>query len=491
MMMNRTKQIVLLSLILAFSSCEDFLDLIPPDGLVKDEYWQSKEDLKATLMGAYQKFASLDERLFILGEIRGDMIIQDGAIRLNERNIMNGNIYPYNTYCNWTGFYAVINFCNYVLKYAPLIREKDPTFTEYKMKGYQAEALFLRSLAYFYLVRTFRNVPLILEASESDGVDFYQPASEAATVLDHIKADLQEARLIATASYPTLEENKGRATKAAINALLADICLWNFEYEECIAYVEAVEDEGFVPVTPAFWFDIFYPGNSLESIFEFQFDQGLDQDNNTYYATFYFNYYKGSEKALELFETSDVTKQRIEYIRGPGSLREEDQKIWKYCGSAGDSRSFRSGSEIYSCNWIVYRMADLVLMKAEALSQIGRYDEALAIVNDLRRNRQAGAISASYSATAFEDLIMKERMIELAFEGKRWFDMLRLGRRNNYRRKADFINLAIENVPSTQKLVLASKLVNPWGWYLPVYSDELERNRNLVQNPYYAEYNTD
>jgi len=491
MKMKRTKQIILLTLMLAFSSCEGFLDLIPPDGLVKDEYWQSKEDLEATLMGAYQKFASLDKRLFVLGEIRGDMIIQDDNIQLHERMIMNGNIYPDNSYCNWVGFYAVINFCNYVLKYAPLIRENDPTFTEYQMKGYEAEALFLRSLAYFYLVRTFRNVPLILEASESDGVDFYQPASEAATVLDHIKADLVEARLFATASYPTLEDNKGRATKAAINALLADICLWNFEYEECIAYVEAVEDEGFVPVTPAFWFDIFYPGNSLESIFEFQFDQGLDQANTTYNATFYFDFFKGSEKALELFETSDVTKRGIEYIRGLGSLREEDQKIWKYSGSAGDSRSLRSGSEQYSCNWIIYRMADLVLMKAEALSQIGRYDEALTIVNDLRRNRQVDPVSADYTANEFEDLIMEERMIELAFEGKRWFDMLRLGRRNNYRRKAVFISLAIENVPSTQKLVLASKLVNPWGWYLPVYFDELERNRNLVQNPYYAEYDTD
>jgi len=489
--MNRTKQIALLSLILAFSSCENFLELIPPDGLVSDEYWKSKEDVKATLMGAYQKFASLDDRLFILGEVRGDMIIQDYNTPPDLRNIMNGNIDPDNTYCKWTGFYAVINFCNYVLKYAPLVRETDPTFTEYQMRGYESEALFLRSLAYFYLVRTFRNVPLILEPSESDGVYFFQPASKEATVLEHIKADLQEARLFVTASYPTPEENKGRATKAAINALLADICLWNFEYDECVAYVEAVEDDGFVPVTPAFWYDIFYPGNSLEGIFELQFDQGLDQYNNTYDATFFLDHYEGSEKALDLLGTGDEAFLEFEYIRGPGSLREEDRKIWKYCGSAGDSRSLRPSSERYSCNWIVYRMSDLALMKAEALSQIGRYDEALAIVNDLRQKRQVGAVSTGYIATAFEDLIMEERMIELAFEGKRWFDMLRMGRRDNYRRKTDFINLVIENVPSTQKLVLASKLVNPWGWYLPVHFDELERNKNLEQNPYYAEYSTD
>ena len=490
--MNRTKQIVLLSLILAFSSCENFLELIPPDGLVGDEYWKSKEDVKATLMGAYQKFASLDEQLFILGEVRGDMIIQDSRSSNNNiRNIMNGNIDPDNTYCRWTGYYAVINFCNYVLKYAPMVRETDPTFTEYQMRGYESEALFLRSLAYFYLVRTFLNVPLILEPSESDGVDFFQPASTEFTVLEQIKADLQEARLFVTDSYPTPEENKGRATKAAINALLADIYLWNFEYEECIAYVEAVEDEGFVPVTPAYWYDIFYPGNSLEGIFEFQFDQGLDQNNKTYNATFYLDHYKGSRKALDLLGSGDEAFQAFEFIRGPGSLREEDQKIWKYCGSAGDSKSLRPGSESYSCNWIVYRMSDLALMKAEALSQIGRYEEALAIVNDLRLKRQVGSVSTGYNAIAFEDLIMEERMIELAFEGKRWFDMLRMGRRDNYRRKSDFINLAIENVPATQKLVLAAKLNNPWGWYLPVHFDELERNKNLEQNPYYEEFSTD
>ena len=136
-------------------------------------------------------------------------------------------------------------------------------------------------------------------------------------------------------------------------------------------------------------------------------------------------------------------------------------------------------------------MSDLVLMKAEALSQLGRYDEALAIVNELRLRRQSKSVTASFTAEAFEDLIMEERMHELAFEGKRWFDMLRMGRRNNYQRKADFINLTIENVPSTQKIVLASKLTNPWGWYLPVLQDEMERNLNLEQNPYYADYSTD
>lgn len=489
--MQLRKHIIPIILMLTCTSCGDWLELVPPDGLVKDEYWKTKEDLKATLMGAYQKFAGLDDLLFILGEARADMVTKDVHTPGNVQNIMDGNIYPDNTLSNWTGFYAVINYCNSVLKYAPLILDQDPTFSEYQMRGYEAEAIFLRSLAYFYLVRTFRNVPLVLVPSESDGVDYYLPASNEATILKQIKTDLQNARLYVTATYPTLEENKGRTTKAAVNALLADICLWNFEYEECIAYVEEIEAEGLVPVTPTLWFDIFYPGNSLESIFEFQFDASLDQINSTYNQTFYLNQYLASEKAMEMFDIEDESSISEEYIRGPGSLRPNDQKIWKYCGAAGDSKSLRPGSERYSCNWMIYRMSDLVLMKAEALSQLGRYDEALAIVNELRLRRQSKSVTASFTAEAFEDLIMEERMHELAFEGKRWFDMLRMGRRNNYQRKADFINLTIENVPSTQKIVLASKLTNPWGWYLPVLQDEMERNLNLEQNPYYADYSTD
>jgi len=490
MIMSLKKHITFIFLLLILGSCEGFLDLIPPDGLVKDEYWKSKEDLKATLMGAYQKFASMDDVLFILGEARADMIIRDQNPTVHVGNLMDGNIYPDNIYCNWSDFYTVINYCNSVLKYAPLIEQEDATFNEYMRKGYESEAIFLRSLAYFYLVRTFNRVPLMLEPAESDGVDFYLPLSDEATILNQIKSDLEKARLTATANYTSIEENKGRATKAAINALLADISLWNFEYEECIDYIEEIEAEGLVPVTPTLWFEIYYPGNSLESIFEFQFDASLDQNNSIYNWTFFQRRFLASEKALDRFDTRDETSDSKEYIRGPGSIRPGDRKIWKYCGSKGDSKSLRPSSESTSCNWIVYRMSDLVLMKAEALSQTGYYDEALAIVNNLRQRRQVDIVTSAYTPNAFEDLIMEERMLELAFEGKRWFDIMRMGRRNNYERKADFINIIIEKVPSTQKTVLAAKLTNSWGWYLPVFNKELERNNNLKQNPYYSDYAT-
>ncbi len=140
---------------------------------------------------------------------------------------------------------------------------------------------------------------------------------------------------------------------------------------------------------------------------------------------------------------------------------------------------------------MVYRYADVLLMKAEALSQLERFDEALTVINQIRSRALMNAAEIPYTTEAFEDAIMEERATELAFEGKRWFDLLRLGRRNNYSRKSKLIEIIIEKVPSTQKLVLASKLTDPFGWYLPIQENELERNSNLVQNPYYADYSTD
>lgn len=469
-------------------SCEDWLELIPPDGLVLDEYWKSKEDLEATLMGAYQKFAGLDEKLFMFGELRADMIIDGQYAAGYQRNIMQGNIYPDNIICNWSDFYVVINYCNNVLMYAPQIQEFDQTFTEYQMRGFEAEAIFLRSLAYFYLVRIYKDVPLVLEPSEKDDVDFYLPKSADTTILRVIKEDLEEAKFYVTDDYGTDEENLGRATKGAILALLADINLWNFEYQDCIDNVNEIEELGYLLLPGGKWFENFYPGNSLEGIFEFQFDQNLDQSNSLWSNTYYVNnVFQGSSNAIELL-SPEISS---EIIRGSGSLREYDAMIWKFCGSAPDGKTYRPGSERNSCNWIVYRYADVLLMKAEALSQLNQFGPALAIINRIRSRALVNPAEIPFTAEAFEDAIMQERATELAFEGKRWFDLLRLGRRNDYSRKSKLIEIIIEKVPSTQRLILASKLTDPYGWYLPILEKELEKNTNLEQNPYYADYSTD
>ena len=488
-MKSKIKYLTVVLLLLTVS-CNDWLQLEPPNGLIRNEFWQSKEDVEAVLMATYQKLAFMDRDLFVLGEIRADMLEGDINQSRAEELVQENNIYPDNGLTNWADFYEIINYANEVIKNAPLVQEIDNTFTDFQMQGYVSEAIFLRSLTYFYLVRLYRDVPLILEPAESDEADFYKDKTSEAVILDQIVNDLKENRVAApSGGFETIRENKGRASKAAFDALLADIELWRFNYEQVVIHADRIieESEEHVLMPSAKWFEIFYPGNSLEGIFEIQYDNTLEQNNSTYSLTRrQSNQYIPSQKSLEMFAVEYASG---ELVRGEDAtikkFGEDDYIVWKYVGRLPDGQSTRSGSDAQSANWIVYRLADVMLMKAEALSQIGQYTRARDILELIKVRAGVPVPGLANNPVAYEDAIMDERAAEFAYEGKRWFDLLRMGRRNNYARKNELIEIIINNVPSTQKRILAAKLNNPMGWYLPVFEDELERNRELEQNPYY------
>ena len=474
-------------LVVQFGCSGSWLELLPPSGLTREEFWQSKEDVEAVLMGAYSSFSTMDNLMFIHGEARGDMVTDDISTDGNIRNMMNGNIYSDNWLANWENFYKVINYCNEIINNAPDVQKIDKTFTNYQLQGFISEAYYLRSLAYFYLVRIFKDVPYITLPSETDDTDFYVAKTDGDSILIGISNDLLEARKYLSDNYLSLLEIKGRASKEACEALLADIALWRFDYQAVVDHVSNIEASDKIELMPgARWFEIYYPGNSLESIFEFQFDYRQNQRNNLYGLT---------EINARNFDPSSTAVQKFarkyanEPFRGEDiSIRKNsdtDYSIWKYVGLAPDGSTTRPFTIQYSANWIVYRYADVLLMKAEALSQLGRFDEALNYINEIRERAGVPLLAIANSADAFEDVILEERALELAFEGKRWFDLVRMGRRNNFARKDQLIESIIRNVPSTQKRILGSKLTNPLGWYMPIYKNELERNLNLEQNPYY------
>lgn len=474
---------------LSLTACEDFLDQKPTDGLVLEEYWKNKEEVLSTLGGAYQLLSELDYLLFIHGEIRGDMLQPNGTVTgLSERNVMSANIETNQWFARWDNFYKAINICNHVIEFAPDV--DDPTFTDYAKQQMVSEATFIRSLCYFYLVRIWKNVPFITEPTTTDEGEFFPESTPGEEILQNIKADLIETRN-RMPDHPTIEKSKSRATAGAVNALLADISLWNFEYEDCITYIEAVENSGQYFLLPATeWFQNYNPGFSLENIFEIYFDQAAGQANNfanrTYSSTAGGIYYYGSEYAQEILSVE--TTEAGELIRGNGSLSNNHQ-IWKYAGAIADKTTLRPGNLNRSANFIVYRLADLYLMKAEAYSQKAAPDfaQALTYLNAIRERSNMPPYAQFSTPQEFEDAILLERAKELAFEGKRWFDLLRMGRRNDFARKDLLIEILIQNVPSTQKLVLKSRLSDPNGWYMPIHISEIDRNANLVQNPYYDE----
>ncbi len=489
MLLRDNKKIFVFVLVAAFmvavTSCEDFLDLKPTDGLVRSEYWNNKEEVLSTLAGAYKKLAVMHRSLFTHGEIRGDLLDEypNGNLPNNERKMMEANIQSDNTYAKWGEYYTVINLCNHVIKLAPSVQDVDQTFTDFLLQQYISEATFLRSLSYFYLVRIWNDVPLVLEPSETDNVDFFPPLTPADSVLSKITADLLEISNKILEVYPTVEESKSRATAGAVYALLADISLWRFEYEDCIEYVEKVESSGEYFLLPATeWFDIFQPGFSLEGIFEIYFEENLNQSNKLYSITFSNDYFIASEYALNVLDVGVLGA--AEQIRGNGSISLEN-KIWKYGGQYPDQITARPSESNTSANFIVYRLADLYLMKAEALSQLGDFSRAEEYLNMVRDRANVEPLNLANDTQTAEFLILEERAKELAFEGKRWFDLLRMGRRNNYENRARLVEILIRDVPSTQRLVQKAKLSNPLGWFMPIHIDEIERNREINQNPYY------
>ncbi len=474
-------------------SCDDFLNQKPSDGLVYSEYWKNKEEVLSTLGGAYQKFAELDYRLFVLSELRGDMLQKNGTYTTGDvLNIMESNILEGNSYAKWDMFYKVINICNHVIELAPAVQDKDQTFSDILLQQYVSEATFLRSLTYFYLVRIFKDVPYITQPTSNDQVDFFITQTSGDTILARTKEDLKAISKYEL-SYPTLEQSRSRVTKGAINALLADICLWNFEYEECLAYIDEVgDDKDYFLMEPVEWFDNYRDGFTKENIFEIYYDDvagqpnSLTSDNHTYHT---------SDASKALYYVSDYAVKILgpgideagEVTRGNGTLSYDDidyYQIWKYIGQNGDRTTKRADAIQGSANFIIYRLADIILMKAEALSQLGEYGLATEEFNRVRL--RANMLPLDLSAGTAEGLILEERAKELAYEGKRWFDLLRMGRRTAAG-KAELIDKLVSNVPSTQQPVMRSKLSDPNSWYMPVHSDEIDRNKNLKQNPYYDE----
>ena len=137
-----------------------------------------------------------------------------------------------------------------------------------------------------------------MEPSQTDNAEFFLPLSSSEDILSSIKADLIEIRNRIPSVYPSLEHSKSRASKGAVDALLADISLWNFEYEDCIQYVEAVEQSDLYFLLPATeWFDLYQPGFSLEGIFELYYENTLGQPNSLYNITINLNNYEASEFA--------------------------------------------------------------------------------------------------------------------------------------------------------------------------------------------------
>ena len=461
---------------LTLSSCKDWLSIEPENDLIKEKFWTKTADVEGALAATYDAFRNGAINSFAWGEVRADLVVF-GDQKGNYNRIASSDINPSNEAIRWTDYYKTINLANTLMYYDKVVFEKDKTFTQEMKDGIDAEALFLRSLSYFYLIRVWKDVPLVLEPSLSDTSSLFLRNISEKEVVQQIIKDLLVAKDLA---YTTQYKNdaahpgyfNGRANKYSIMTLLADVYLWDEQYQNCIDYCDSVSNSGLFSLEPSeTWFNLYNPGNSpVESIFEIQYNDNLPDQENPLYEDFLFNNQISYGLITQsLFNIED--------------LRAQWGGIFKYLGITINNPVERSRSQ-RDGNFIYYRFADILLMKAEAATELNNF----ALANEMLRQTIERALLSHVEIVVKDDLrkaILDERGREFLMEGKRWFDLLRAAKRNNFAKKQIIIDMILAGADIKRQAVLKTKVFDTMSYYLPIAERDIQYNPNLKQNSFY------
>lgn len=541
------KRIVLaLMVALALASCEQFLITEPNDKIYLNDNFSNTYDIDNAARGMYDGLQACVEKMFVWAEVRSDLVWPGTGANWEIQELNDLNVSSTNSFTDWSEFYDVINRANYIIKYASKVEELDHNFTEEDTEQFVAEAINVRSLCYFWLVRTFGDVPLILEPYDENHLEtkmdtvvnadgttevvelpvYYVDPTYSETILDTLESQLERVEGIERLySNEFSDDNNLNPTiyssrfKAITNLVLqADIKLWRHKFEEAydlssraFAFNPAlynIGDESGAPVCFSGsnyvqrWIDIFTGNGSLtpETIFEIRF-QTATPDLNILQNYTAFDPADGgsylvrpSQKAIDYWQNDEYyfPKNQIDtcdIFRGYNAsfageydtLNQEwiNPYIFKYLvdGTDGFSRSsFES-----DCNWIIYRMADVLCIRSEAYNRMGEYAKAIYMLQGTwdRNNIEVMGLRSRvllkpYLASTdvkpndpyeMEGIILEERAKELAFEGKRWFDMVRIAQRKG--QFSFFLDEVELSAPIEKKAFLRERAANPENWFLP------------------------
>lgn len=552
---NKVKESLRTALLLAVGTvmtagCSDFLDIKPMNSTVLENYWKEKADVTGAVNGCYEALASEDviKRFGIWGELRAENMMPGTNVPNYLNELLKENLLQTNEICNWSNIYNVINRCNIVIHYAPEVEIIDPNYTNSELKATIAEMKMLRALCYFYLIRTFRDVPYVTEPSIDDNQNFVVPATKFEDVLDSLITDLEVVKDDAQRRY-SLEkvrnksiyvpaENNSRVTRWAIYALLADLYLWKGDWDNTIRCCDVVLNykkqqydellqmdqitdmelyDGVPMILEAVkgqqtvgnaYTAIFGEGNSFESLFELYYNGSTGQENKWVNG-----YYGNSSNSIGTLRASDCLMDGFLTDQNQIWLSQKDCRAYESLESEGTSYaiakytrqsasfslqrlgivtvagSLRSSA---NANWIFYRLSDVMLMKAEALIERGEADwpEAFKLINNVYKRANNILPDATTDALVYEnystskekmeDLLFAERHREFLFEGKRWFDLVRMARRDGKTER--LVSCAIRKYRQDIN-VIKIKLTDPNYIYFPYAKSELKANPLLKQNP--------
>ncbi|WP_420455673.1 RagB/SusD family nutrient uptake outer membrane protein [Rubrivirga sp.] len=400
----------------------------------------------------------------------------------------------------WTPSLTEIASANYYLNREPSIDFGDDDDLKDQLRG---EALFLRAFYYFNLVRLFGEVPIYDESVAIDQISEAQrPRDSVADVYAFIKRDLGQAIELLPASYTDsgLAQERGRATSGAARTLLAKVHLTLEEWSDVLAVTDGITGYSLRPS----YIDNFYGllrdasgENRVESIFEVQYSQEGDGPKSFIRVAFTprgirdgQNQILPTDDAYPDFEVGAGGPNAIIQAYGEGDARFDVvfDKFGASRGAVTESYGSREwfvqkwysdiGNNATSFNIVVFRYAEVLLMRAEALAELGRPAEAIPLVNQIRARAGVDALGDDVDDQGeVRQAVRLERRLELAFEFKRLFDLNRWGILTDV--------LAPQGITINPAKVTAHPITGKPEVLYPIPLGELQRNPNATQNAGY------
>ena len=463
---------LLLSSGLFFTAC-NVTNLEPISAISLKNYYKTPGDARGALFGTYNYLQGVVP-LVIKTDYNADGLSPaPGLSSPYEDNTLTpttGGIAS--LYGGIGGIYATLQRANQGLALAPGVT--DVGFPD--KPGILAEYRFIRALCLFYATQLWGNIPMpLMPLTEFEIDKLVLGQTNKEQVYLQIIADLEQAISDLPASYANNLETRGRATKAAAQSLLAKVLLTRGKNEDLTRVADltaqVLANTQYQLVSTANYLTMFQPSgkNSTESIFELQYDQSRrhnlkdeflplgNGDNTGQYL------WRPTAKLIQNYLLNDRRNAGIDtvdnkLIKSGGGNFNNDQ-----LGRVFVTKYQREGT--LEPNIIILRLADVILMRAEALSRSGQAAAAITELNKIR-TRAFGSSAFNYPSATLADTdlstaIENERFKELAFEGHRWFDLVRTNRA-----------VSVLGIAANRTL-----------WPFP--QEEVQSNYLLVQNPGY------
>lgn len=434
---------------LSLSSCHKFLEIPPETALSSATFFTKESDFQQAVNGAYVPLRSIvNDHAYLLGEMHSDNTyyyrnILFGATEQQENiadfSIPTANGITTNTHVRdqYRLDYQIIARTNQILSTIDNVEFSSDSLKD-NVKG---QALFLRAFAYFELVRYFGKVPLHL-TPVPNRQEAALPLSSEEEVYAQIIKDITEAAQDLPAKS---KQEPGRATSGAAKTLLANVYIVQKKWAEAESVLKEIVNSNEYSLMPDYanaFSGTSDNKNNAESVFEVQFQEG----SAGYGGSIIYNFLPRPLTAAEqqpitgtanpqdlsgegnnaptpdiiaAYEEGDKRKDAsIAYVTASGSLREN--KVYPYIKKFAKPHATFG---ITGNNWPIYRYSEVLLFLAEALNEQGKA-EAATYINQVR----ARAGLAPLAGGDMREAIYHERRVELAFENKRWFDLVRTGK---------------------------------------------------------------